>query len=59
MIGIFNTLVGLSSVYFIFNIIGLSYWPATFLGNGIGMLVSYKLNKKFTFRSKKKELKVY
>ncbi|MFD0829825.1 GtrA family protein [Neobacillus sp. M.A.Huq-85] len=61
IIGVINTLVGLSSVYFIFNIIGLSYWPSTFLGNGIGigMLVSYTLNKKFTFQSKEKEVKSF
>src|SRR5690606_14500988 len=32
-------------------LLDLNYWLSTFLGNGIGALVSYVLNKKFTFRS--------
>jgi putative flippase GtrA len=54
IIGILNTIVGLSSVYIMFNILGLNYWPSTLLGNGIAMLLSYFLNRKFTFRNKAK-----
>jgi putative flippase GtrA len=52
IIGIVNTIVGLSTVYFIYNIVGLRYWPSTFFGNGLAMLLSYYLNSKFTFRNK-------
>ncbi|MFE5320232.1 GtrA family protein [Paenibacillus sp. NPDC056579] len=51
MVGVFNTLVGLGTSFLLFNLLDLGYWPATFLGNTIGAIVSYVLNKKFTFRS--------
>jgi putative flippase GtrA len=51
-IGIINTIVGLSSIYFFFNIVGLNYWFSTLIGNGVGMMLSYFLNRKFTFKYK-------
>jgi putative flippase GtrA len=51
MVGVLNTLVGLSSIYGLLHGIGLSYWPATFLGTVIGAVCSYLLNKRFTFRT--------
>lgn len=52
LVGIFNTFVGLSTVFVFLNLIGLSYWTSTFLGNSIGAFVSYVLNKRFSFKSK-------
>ena len=52
MVGVMNTIVGLTSTYLLLHIAGLSYWPATFLGNSVGAVVSYFLNRSFTFRSK-------
>jgi putative flippase GtrA len=57
IVGIVNTIIGLSSVYFLFNILGINYWPSTFFGNGIGMFLSFYLNKKFTFQSQGKTLR--
>lgn len=51
MIGILNTLVGLSVMYFLLHIFQYSYWVSTFVGNCIGAIVSYFLNRKFTFKS--------
>ncbi|MGB8956077.1 MAG: GtrA family protein [Tumebacillaceae bacterium] len=51
LVGVLNTLVGLSSIYLLLHLIGLPYWPATFFGNGIGAACSYVLNKRFTFHS--------
>jgi putative flippase GtrA len=51
IIGLINTLVGLSSTYLFFDLIQLNYWLSTFIGNLIGMVVSYILNKKFTFKN--------
>jgi putative flippase GtrA len=50
-VGVINTLVGLSLIYLLLNLAGLNYWISTFIGNGCGALVSYTLNKRFTFRS--------
>jgi len=51
MVGVFNTLVGLGSSFLLFNALALGYWPSTFIGNTIGAIVSYVLNKTFTFKS--------
>jgi putative flippase GtrA len=52
MVGVINTLIGLGSSFLFYNVFHLGYWPSTFLGNTIGALVSYGLNKTFTFRSR-------
>ncbi|MDR6878602.1 GtrA family protein [Bacillus sp. 3255] len=52
LVGLFNTLVGLSSSFALFNLLHLNYWASTFIGNTIGAIVSYFLNRTFTFRSR-------
>ncbi|MEH7387181.1 GtrA family protein [Bacillus sp. JJ1521] len=52
LVGVLNTLVGLSSIFLLLQVVGLSYWLSTFLGNSIGGAVSYMLNRRFTFDSK-------
>ncbi|PYI57575.1 polysaccharide biosynthesis protein GtrA [Paenibacillus flagellatus] len=51
LVGVFNTLVGLSVIALLLHVAGAGYWASTFIGNGVGALVSYALNKRFTFRS--------
>lgn len=51
LVGLFNTLVGLSASFAFFNLLHLNYWVSTFTGNTIGAVVSYALNRTFTFRS--------
>lgn len=51
LVGVMNTIVGLSATYLLLNALGLHYWVSTFLGNCIGAVVSYFLNKRFTFQS--------
>jgi len=53
MVGIINTIVGLSSMYLFLHLFHFSYWLSTFLGNTIGCCVSYFLNRSFTFKSDK------
>ena len=52
LVGLMNTIVGLSSIFLLLHLVGLSYWLSTFLGNSIGAAVSYLLNRRFTFHSK-------
>ncbi|MEI7025110.1 GtrA family protein [Paenibacillus sp. y28] len=52
LVGVINTLIGLGSTLLLLNWAGLNYWWATFLGNASGAVVSYILNRTFTFRSK-------
>jgi putative flippase GtrA len=51
IVGVFNTVVGLGTSFLLFNLLELGYWVSTFTGNTIGAIVSYFLNKSFTFRS--------
>lgn len=51
-IGLINTCIGLSLIFLLLNVVGWPYWMSTSIGNGIGAIVSYFLNKNFTFKSK-------
>lgn len=51
LVGVLNTIVGLTSVFILFNITGFNYWISTGLGNVIGGGCSYLLNKRYTFHS--------
>lgn len=52
MVGVINTLLGLSVIFLFMNILDQSYWLSTFLGNTTGMICSYLLNRSLTFKSK-------
>ncbi|MBZ6444044.1 GtrA family protein [Paenibacillus polymyxa] len=54
IVGIVNTLVGLTSVLLLFNLLNFNYWVSSFVGNVFGILVSFFLNKKYTFKSQNK-----
>lgn len=51
LVGVANTIVGLSVMYLLLHLAGFTYWASTFLGNSVGAVVSYFLNRSFTFRS--------
>ena len=51
MVEIVNTIIGLTAMYLLLHAVGLSYWWATFFGNSIGAVVSFFLNRSFTFKS--------
>lgn len=51
LVGVINTIVGLSAMYLFLHALSFSYWVSTFLGNLIGACVSYYLNRTFTFKS--------
>lgn len=51
LVGVVNTIVGLTSMYLFLHGFGFSYWASTFIGNIIGACVSYYLNRTFTFKS--------
>jgi putative flippase GtrA len=52
LVGLFNTLIGLTTSFALYNLLHLNYWMSTFTGNTVGAIVSYTLNRTFTFRSK-------
>jgi putative flippase GtrA len=51
LVGIVNTIVGLSVMFLLLRVIELSYWWSTFIGNAVGACVSFLLNRSFTFQS--------
>lgn len=52
MVGLANTIVGLSITLLLLNKAGCSYWTATAAGTTAGVALSYVLNRRFTFRSR-------
>ncbi len=51
LVGIVNTGIGLTLMFFFLNFLQLSYWVSTFIGNFIGAVISFLLNRRFTFNS--------
>ncbi len=50
LVGVLNTIVGLTITLICFRLIHTGYWTATAIGNVCGIWVSYLLNRRFTFR---------
>ena len=51
LIGLCNTAVGMGTMLMLYNIAGLSYWISSAGNYIVGSILSYALNKRFTFRS--------
>jgi len=56
-VGIVNTFVGMGTMFLLYNVFHASYWVSNISNVVIGSIVSYFLNKYFTFKSKEKSLK--
>ena len=54
MVGMVNTLLGTTIMFVFYNVFHLSYWVSSASNYFFGSLVSYLLNKNFTFRFKEK-----
>ena len=54
IVGVINTVVGAGTMFILYNCFGLSYWLSSASNYIVGSIVSYFLNKYFTFRNKKK-----
>ena len=50
MVGIVNTIVGTTIMFIFYNVFHLSYWISSASNYFFGSIVSYFLNKHFTFR---------
>ena len=57
IVGVINTLVGSAVMFLLYNGFHTGYWIASACNYIIGSIVSYFLNKYFTFRSKEKSLR--
>lgn len=54
LVGVVNTLVGTGVMFFLYNIVHANYWVSSAMNYVVGSIVSYFLNKYFTFQNKTK-----
>lgn len=54
LVGVLNTLVGAGIMFALFNLAGWPYWAATASNYLVGGVLSYLLNKYFTFQNKER-----
>ena len=57
LVGIANTLVGCGLMFLLYNYFGISYWISSAFNYITGGILSYFLNKYFTFQNKQKSMK--
>lgn len=57
LVGIINTIVGMGLQFVIFNLFHLNEWVSSIIGYVVGSIVSYFLNKFFTFKNQEKGIK--
>lgn len=57
LVGIVNTLVGTGVMFMAYNLLHFGYWISSAANYVVGSVVSYFLNKYFTFNNKKKSIK--
>jgi putative flippase GtrA len=53
IVGISNTVVGLGTIFILFNVFKIDYVVSNIIGYGIAIINSFKWNKAWTFRSSK------
>lgn len=58
IVGVLNTLVGAAVMFFAYNLLCLNYWVSSAANYIVGSIVSYILNKHFTFQNKDNSIKV-
>lgn len=56
-VGVINTLVGTGLMFVLYNIFSVSYWISSASNYIVGSIVSYFLNKYFTFQNKERSAK--
>lgn len=57
LVGIINTLVGNGIMFLLYNLFGVGYWLSSAANYVVGSVVSFILNKYFTFKKRKWSLK--
>lgn len=57
LVGVANTIVGAGVMFLLYNCFGVSYWISTVCNYVIGGILSFFLNKYFTFQNKQKSIR--
>ena len=52
LVGVINTIVGCGTMFLLYNLAGCSYWLSSAANYVLGGIVSFFLNKYFTFESR-------
>ena len=58
LVGMINTLVGTAVMFSFYNIFHFSYWVSSAANYIVGSIVSYFLNKYYTFENKERNCKI-
>lgn len=58
LVGVANTLVGTGVMFLCYNLLHMGYWPSSAANYICGSILSYFLNKYFTFRNRERGLRV-
>jgi putative flippase GtrA len=53
-VGILNTLIGFLVIFFCLNILKINYHLSYFIGYAVGLIISFSLNKRYTFNNNSK-----
>lgn len=54
VVGVINTLVGMAIMFGLYNLAGWGYWPASLANYVLTSILSFFLNRHFTFQSREK-----
>lgn len=57
LVGLFNTLVGCGTMFLLYNLANCSYWLSSAANYVVGSIVSFFLNKYFTFQNHERSWK--
>lgn len=57
LVGVVNTLVGSAVMFLLYNLAGCGYWFSSVMNYVVGSVVSYFLNRRFTFGVRERSLK--
>ena len=57
LVGVVNTLVGAGIMFLLYNLAGCSYWLSSAANYIVGGVVSYFLNKYYTFKNTERSWK--
>lgn len=57
LVGIINTIFGTSIMFLLYNLAGFGYWGSSAISYILGSILSFFLNKNFTFRNRESSIK--
>lgn len=57
IVGIINTIFGTAIMFLLYNLAGFGYWSSSAISYILGSILSFFLNKSFTFRNKESTVK--